>query len=98
MPDIYKYFGFVFSFYTREHEPIHVHVKHDGKETIFELVIQNKKLVGLRKRDKGNPLSSKDEKTAREFITKYWEGIVDKWVNLFVLNGRIRCTEIKTKL
>ena len=37
MPKIYEYFGFVFYFYSNEHEPIHVHVTHDGCETIFEL-------------------------------------------------------------
>ena len=26
MPKIYEYFGFVFFFYSNEHEPIHVHV------------------------------------------------------------------------
>ncbi|MBO4525751.1 MAG: DUF4160 domain-containing protein [Bacteroidales bacterium] len=26
MPKIFEYFGFVFFFYSNEHEPIHVHV------------------------------------------------------------------------
>ena len=98
MPDIYRYFGFIFSFFTREHEPIHVHVRHSWKETIFDLIIKDKELVEFRKRDNGNPLSSKDEAVAIAFIRKYWKGIVDKWVNLFVYNARVRCTEIKTKL
>lgn len=98
MPDIYKYFGYVFSFYTNEHEPIHVHAKHDGRETMLDLIIVNKELVDIRRRDKGKPLTSKEEKVAREFVKKYWKGIVEKWVNLFVYNARIRCTEIKTKL
>ena len=28
MPKIFEYFGFVFFFYSNEHEPIHVHVTH----------------------------------------------------------------------
>jgi hypothetical protein len=35
MPKIYEYFGFVFYFYSNEHEPIHVHVIHNQQETIF---------------------------------------------------------------
>lgn len=31
MPDIYTYFGFIFSFYSNEHESIHVHVEHQLK-------------------------------------------------------------------
>ena len=31
MPEIFWFFGFSFFFYSREHEPIHVHVEgHDG--------------------------------------------------------------------
>ena len=45
MPKIYEYFGFVFYFYSNEHEPIHVHVIHNQQETIFELILQNGSLV-----------------------------------------------------
>ncbi len=31
MPDIYTYFGFIFSFFSQEHEPIHVHVEHQDR-------------------------------------------------------------------
>ena len=27
MPKIFEYFGFIFYFFSNEHEPIHVHVK-----------------------------------------------------------------------
>ena len=37
MPKIFEYFGFIFYFYSNEHEPIHVHVIHGGKESIFDL-------------------------------------------------------------
>ena len=30
MPEIFRFFGFSFFFYSREHEPIHVHV--EGKD------------------------------------------------------------------
>ncbi len=30
MPKIFEYFGFIFYFYSNEHEPIHVHVQHGG--------------------------------------------------------------------
>lgn len=37
MPKIFEYFGFIFLFYSNEHEPIHVHVMKDGHEAIFEI-------------------------------------------------------------
>ena len=51
MPDIYTYFGFIFSFYSNEHEPIHVHVEHQDKMTIFDMIIVDGDLVELRKRE-----------------------------------------------
>ena len=30
MPKIFEYFGFIFLFYSNEHEPIHVHVMKDA--------------------------------------------------------------------
>ncbi len=38
MPKIFEYFGFIFYFFSNEHEPIHVHVLHgkykDKQETV----------------------------------------------------------------
>ncbi len=52
MPDIYRYFGFVFFFHSNEHDPIHVHVQHDHHESIFEILMQNGKVSEVRVRDK----------------------------------------------
>ena len=40
MPKIFEYFGFIFLFYSNEHEPIHVHVMKDGHEAIFEIILE----------------------------------------------------------
>ena len=51
MPDIYTYFGFIFSFFSQEHEPIHVHVEHQDRMTIFDLIIVDGELIEIKKRD-----------------------------------------------
>ena len=36
MPEVFRFFGFSFFFYSKEHEPVHVHVEGNGgmaKET-----------------------------------------------------------------
>ena len=40
MPKIFEYFGFIFLFYSNEHEPIHVHVMKDEHEAIFEIILE----------------------------------------------------------
>ncbi len=100
MPKIFEYFGFIFYFYSNEHEPIHVHVQHGGSESIFELIMMDGKLIEIRTREKGGvqPLSNKDKRTAKEFIEKYHKNIIDKWVKFFIMKKAVRSTNITKKI
>ena len=100
MPKIFEYFGFIFLFYSNEHEPIHVHVMKDGHEAIFEIILENGELVEIHRRtsNKIPALSEKDAATAEAFVKKYYKNIVDKWVNFFIYKKRIRSTKITKKL
>ena len=100
MPKIYEYFGFIFFFFSNEHEPIHVHVMKSGFQTVFELVLMDGELQEIRTRaEAGYPtLSEKDTATAEEFIRAYYKNIVEKWMNFFVLKKRVRCTQITKKI
>ena len=100
MPKIFEYFGFVFFFYSNEHEPIHVHVTHKGCQSVFELVMMDGELVDIRVREKvgEEPLPAKDKKTAEDFIRKYSKNIINKWVRFFVMKQAVKSTTIKTKL
>ena len=100
MPKIFEYFGFIFYFYSNEHEPIHVHVMHGAKESVFDLIIMNGVLCEVRVREKrgAEPLSDKDKRIVEGFIHKYYKNIIDKWVKFFVLKQAIRSTNIKKKI
>lgn len=100
MPKIFEYFGFIFYFYSNEHEPIHVHVTHGGKESIFDLILMNGELTEIKMRKKfgAEPLSEKEKHTAVAFIQKYHVNIIEKWIKFFVLKQSIRSTNIKKKI
>lgn len=100
MPKIYEYFGFIFYFYSNEHEPIHVHVKHGDEESVFELIMMNGSLdrINIREKHGAPSLSSKDKRVAEAFIRKYSKNIIDKWVRFFVMKQQVRSTNIKTRL
>ena len=100
MPKIFEYFGFFFFFYSNEHEPIHVHVKHEDKESVFELIIMNGELQEIRARQhKGTiPLPEKDKRIAIDFINKYYKSIVNKWVKFFVMKQAVKSTKIKNMI
>lgn len=100
MPTIYEYFGFTFLFHSNEHAPIHVHVRHSGRENIFELHMQGGKLQQLkvRKRRGVEALTDKEKKTAEEFVVRYCSDIIDKWVRYFVMGQDVKKTTITQKI
>lgn len=100
MPKIFEYFGFIFYFYSNEHEPIHVHVLHGGKESIFDLIMMNGELeeVCVREKKGADPLTEKEKRTAEAFIQKYHKNIIEKWIKFFVLKQTIRSTTIIKKI
>ena len=99
MPTIYEYFGFVFKFYSLEHEPIHVHAEKAGRQTVFDIIIENGKVVEVRERKGKSPqLTDREKNEAREFVEKYAMNIIEKWINFFVLKKSVRRTVVKKKL
>ena len=36
MPEVFRFYGFSFFFYSREHDPLHVHVEGNGGMAKFE--------------------------------------------------------------
>jgi hypothetical protein len=59
VPTIFNKDGFKFFFYSNEHAPIHVHVRHAGGEAVFEIEneielreSQNMKIAELKKAQK----------------------------------------------
>jgi hypothetical protein len=36
MPEVFRLFGFSFFFYSKEHEPIHIHVEGNGGMAKFD--------------------------------------------------------------
>ena len=100
MPKIFEYFGFIFYFFSNEHEPIHVHVLHGDKESIFDLIMMNGSLAEIHVREKkgADPLPEKDKRTAEEFIRKYHKNIIQKRVKYVELKKSVRSTRINKKL
>ena len=71
MPKIFEYFGFIFLFYSNEHEPIHVHVNKEGHEAIFEILMEGGKLTELRRRTSNKmPPLQQQLRHSLESITK----------------------------
>ena len=90
MPKLYDYLGILIYFYSNEHEPIHVHGKHAGRESRAEIILENGRVVSVVV---GNisgklPLEGPKLRDFETFVNARAEEIVERWINFFVNNVR----------
>ncbi len=73
MPEIFRFFGFSFFFYSKEHEPPHVHVEGNGGMAKFEWdgeVFKLKEKYNLKANDLKKIKAAIDENA--DLIIKRW--------------------------
>lgn len=73
MPELFRYAGFVFFFFSREHEPIHVHVEGNGGKVIYDIIDGE-----LIQREMYN-IKPNDLKRIKRFAQLNIEIIIDEW-------------------
>ena len=72
MPKIFEKYGYKFFFYSNEHQPIHVHVRHGGGEAVFDV----EQRVELRE---SQGLKIRELSRAEELATEHRDLIIQKW-------------------
>jgi len=77
MPEILRMFGMRFFFYSREHEPIHVHVKNADGKAKFDILPDGIVLV------KNEGIKMKDIKAAEMVLEENKELAIEKWKEYF---------------
>ncbi len=100
MPKIFEYLGIIVFFYSNEHEPIHVHGRHNGCESKAEFYIVNGKIQEIVvKSVKGyKPLSGVKLNDFKLFLEVYGNKIVEKWIDYFVYHKNIEFEKINTRI
>lgn len=78
MPELFRFFGIRFFFFSNEHLPIHVHVKNADGSARFE--VNPLRLV------ENNGMKSKDIHLAESIIEENTEVIVKRWNEYFSTN------------
>lgn len=80
MPEIFRMFGLRFFFWSREHEPIHVHVENADGEAKFEILphgVMMKENYGIK---------PKDLKLAESILEENKELAISVWNKYFENN------------
>ena len=74
MPELFRFFGYSFFFYSREHEPIHVHVEgNDGyaKYVLAEDAFVLKETHGIKASDRKKIELTREEN--KDIIISRWK-------------------------
>ena len=100
MPKLYDYFGLRIYFYANDHEPVHVHGFHQGRESKAELIIVDGIVTGIRIGPVAGmrPLTGKALADFEVVVSRRAEDIVEKWVNFFVHHRTVQTESITRKL
>lgn len=77
MPELFRLFGLRFFFWSREHEPIHVHVQNADGEAKFDILPE-----GIVLKD-NRGIKSKDLRLAEAILEENKELAVSKWKEYF---------------
>ena len=77
MPEIFRFFGFSFFFYSKEHEPPHVHVEGANGKVVFDW--DGEKFI---LREKHN-IKSNDLKRIQYVIDENSDIILKRWEEYF---------------
>ena len=100
MPKLYEYFGLIVLFFSREHDPIHVHGRYQDREMKAEIIIEKEEIIEIRikpvsmKKPLREPQLSDFEKLVHHFA----RDIVRKWADYFLHGKKITFKQIKKRL
>ena len=77
MPTVFILFGFIFKFYSNDHEPLHIHVIKDGNKAKFSLFpVQLVENYGLKPAELKFVESIIEEN--QEVIAEHWNRFFNK--------------------
>ena len=79
MPELFRFYGFLFFFYTREHEPIHVHVEGAEGMAIFDYDEESDSFIIREKKN----IKSNDLKRIKGVIADNKDIIIKRWKETF---------------
>lgn len=96
MPKLYEYLGIIIYFWSKEHEPIHVHGDYQGKESKAELYLEEGKVkhIKINKVKGRRPLDPQELKNFEAFVNHKADEIVQRWIDYFVLHKKVNFERI----
>ena len=92
--------GLMIMFYSREHEPVHVHCKYQDTESKAEIMFEKGKFVGIEIKEipGKDPLNNTNMRKFKKLVELYRDDIIRKWIDFFVYKVEIQTEKITRKI
>lgn len=100
MPKLYEYLGLILRFYSKEHQPIHVHAFYKEYQTKVDFIIENGIITKLNYgKVTGYEMIPKEKVKDLEVLIEVFKyDIIQLWFKFFILNEKVPCKKITSKL
>jgi hypothetical protein len=100
MPTLYVYLGIRVFFFGDEHLPIHVHGRHQERESKAEIFIENGQISDLRFKDVTGrpPLKGRQLQDFKTLVTHEAKNIVESWNEFFKSDKHIEPQQITRRI
>ena len=98
MPVIYEYLGIVISFWSNEHQPIHVHATYGDAIVKVSFYVDNGKITTIRYKEEKGSFNKAKLRLLKDFIGVYKYAILYAWEQKFVENVQIKKVVITKKI
>ena len=98
MPVIYEYLGIVISFWSKEHEPIHIHARYNDAIVKVTLFVKEDKVYRVSYKSDGGKFPEAKMRQLKEFVSVYKQALLYAWQQFFDNQVQIKTIKITKKI
>ncbi len=98
MPVIYEYLGIVISFWSNEHQPVHVHATYGDAIVKVSFYVEEGRITTIRYKEEKGTFNQAKLRQLKDFISVYKYAILYAWEQKFIENVQIKKIVITKKI
>lgn len=98
MPVIYEYLGIIISFWSNEHQPVHVHAMYGGAIVKVSFYVENGMITTIKYKEEQGSFNAAKLRQLKEFISVYKYAILYAWQQKFIENVAVKKVVITKKI
>jgi hypothetical protein len=90
--------GIEIFFYSKEHEPIHIHAKYNESIIRVSFFIKENEIYKTTYTEVFGSFPKNKLNTLKKFISEYKYEIVKSWIDFFIMGGKPKVEKITKKI